>query len=748
MSISPARTHLRLWVLMVGAFALLGLCTTFGISSFLIGNLTQDARANLLSQAKLIALQFKPEDQSRLSRSDTALYKELTGALVKVERQVPSLRRVYAIRRIRGVYENTLDSTLAAPGGAVPAALLIPTPSPSRMVKDVFDSGVADADEEIVTDRVGPFFSAYAPLVDRTGHVLAVLGVDGDAREITAHVHAIERASTFGAIAVIILGALFSVIVVRQLVRSSRTEAWLRGASSSKGVFRATLLELGLAGSACAVMGLGAYGQIQMGQLKADETTSLNRSAALEQYRSSIISLLKDDKRKVATLRILSTSAEADGLVWVSGILQSAAEGPEKDWKEPLWQSLIAIKKKATQELSARNQIRLDTEFVNSNLNSTFVLAVFLAFGALILVRSAMRQQQELMIARHDSQRHQVAYEQVATNLPIGFFTYDEGLIESSNSAWDTLVTRLPGEDRMMALERVVHDEDLDMLKTAFKSAEANGEAFHLQFRVHYASDEIRHYETRGVWVRMEEEGIDNLLGFFVDVTSLVQTSQELELRNREIQAKNMLLSKALTDLEENFEAMVRSLVKAVEAKDKYTAGHSERVMQYSLRIGEALGISAQDLRILQRGTLIHDIGKIGIPDAVLMKPDKLTDDEFRVIQTHPTIGATMVRGIPVFEDCIPIILYHHERLDGTGYPMGLAGDEIPLLVRIASVADVFDALTSTRAYRSAMDIDRAITILRNDVEKGILDGKIVDVLADIVLRDGVLWRTALDEAA
>jgi len=163
--------------------------------------------------------------------------------------------------------------------------------------------------------------------------------------------------------------------------------------------------------------------------------------------------------------------------------------------------------------------------------------------------------------------------------------------------------------------------------------------------------------------------------------------------------------------------------------------------------VGQEMGLSATDLRILERGTLIHDIGKIGIPDALLTKPTSLTDEEYAVIKQHPMIGFRMIQGIPIFHECVPIVLWHHERMDGKGYPDQLSGDQIPLLVRIATVADCFDAMTSNRAYRQGMDTPRALSLLIEDGKNGALDSSIVGVLVKVVQRDGLLWKAA-DEAA
>ncbi|MBX3120379.1 MAG: HD domain-containing protein [Fimbriimonadaceae bacterium] len=223
---------------------------------------------------------------------------------------------------------------------------------------------------------------------------------------------------------------------------------------------------------------------------------------------------------------------------------------------------------------------------------------------------------------------------------------------------------------------------------------------------------------------------------------------EEVGIKNAEIEATNIVLTRALEDLQDNFEAMVQAWVKAVEAKDLYTAGHSERVMQYSTAIGRRMGLSEHDLRVLEMGTLIHDIGKIGIPDSILIKPSRLSNEEFEVVKSHPDIGYRMISSIPLFQECAPIVLWHHEKMDGSGYPDGLCGDEIPLLVKISTVADMFDAMTSTRAYRASLSASIALENLRKDAEKGALEPKIVEILAEIVNEQGVLWQPPRQDAA
>ena len=147
-----------------------------------------------------------------------------------------------------------------------------------------------------------------------------------------------------------------------------------------------------------------------------------------------------------------------------------------------------------------------------------------------------------------------------------------------------------------------------------------------------------------------------------------------------------------------------------VEAKDTYTRGHSDRVSEYSVLIGKKLGLNEEDIRRLRIGGLFHDIGKIGVPDSILQKNGKLSDDEYSEIKNHPTIGVHILSSASMFQDILPIVKHHHERYDGRGYPSQLKGEDIPYLARIAAVADAFDAMTSRRVYRDSLPIDVVIT--------------------------------------
>ena len=166
--------------------------------------------------------------------------------------------------------------------------------------------------------------------------------------------------------------------------------------------------------------------------------------------------------------------------------------------------------------------------------------------------------------------------------------------------------------------------------------------------------------------------------------------------------------AKLYEDLETSYLSAVRALANSIDAKDTYTMGHSERVAKYSIEIGKIMNLSDEDLKNLYIGALLHDIGKIGISEAIINKPDKLTNEEFQQIKTHPSRGAMIIEPAKFLKEKVPLIKYHHERFDGKGYPEGLKGEEIPLLARIICVADSFDAMTSKRAYRDTMPLEFA----------------------------------------
>ena len=180
----------------------------------------------------------------------------------------------------------------------------------------------------------------------------------------------------------------------------------------------------------------------------------------------------------------------------------------------------------------------------------------------------------------------------------------------------------------------------------------------------------------------------------------------------------------------------IKVLALALDARDHYTHGHSREVTEYAVAIAQEMGLSVKEIEIIRDAGILHDIGKIGIADALLLKPGRLTDEEYEQIKKHPEIGKSILEPVQCLADKIPLIYHHHERIDGTGYPQGLSGDDIPLGARILAIADSYQAMTSDRPYRKALSMQVAISELEKFRGRQ-FDSKIVDVFLRILKRMG-----------
>lgn len=195
---------------------------------------------------------------------------------------------------------------------------------------------------------------------------------------------------------------------------------------------------------------------------------------------------------------------------------------------------------------------------------------------------------------------------------------------------------------------------------------------------------------------------------YFLQLTLVKRTSDELSVTKGDLALVNERLRDSLDDMELHSLGTLQALVAAVDAKDSYTARHSIAVTDYAVAIGRRMGLASDDLADLERAGLLHDVGKIGTAEGILLKPDRLTDEEFTIMAEHSSMSGHIVEAVPSLSRLMPVLRAHHERWDGSGYPDGLAGERIPMLSRILSVADAFDAMTSDRPYRSPVSADVA----------------------------------------
>jgi putative two-component system response regulator len=205
---------------------------------------------------------------------------------------------------------------------------------------------------------------------------------------------------------------------------------------------------------------------------------------------------------------------------------------------------------------------------------------------------------------------------------------------------------------------------------------------------------------------------------------------------------KSLARIKRFTDELESAETVVFTLAASIEAKDPYTEGHCDRLSRYSVALGKRLGLSIDECTALRCGGVVHDIGKVAVPERVLLKPRPLDAHERELMEKHPVIGERICAPLKSFCQVLPIIRWHHERQDGSGYPDHLKGDQIPITARVLQTADIYDALTTDRPYRKALPAERAFAILRDEVRRGWWDGALVNEFEALLKELPEDWAT------
>ncbi|MDV3428941.1 MAG: response regulator [Bacillota bacterium] len=217
---------------------------------------------------------------------------------------------------------------------------------------------------------------------------------------------------------------------------------------------------------------------------------------------------------------------------------------------------------------------------------------------------------------------------------------------------------------------------------------------------------------------------------------SLKEKIEALETSDQENRRLYELISKEYNNEIEGSKSLMVALANVIEAKDTYTDGHTRRVSSISLSIGKELGLSQEEQEILEVAGIIHDVGKVGIPEDILNKPGKLTEEEFDVVKIHPVLGEKICKPLGAFKNYLDPIRHHHEKLDGSGYPDGLKESEISVITRILTIADIFDALYSDRPYREKLPLEKVESIMTDEADRGYIDKKIVNTLFDMIKKN------------
>jgi putative two-component system response regulator len=233
------------------------------------------------------------------------------------------------------------------------------------------------------------------------------------------------------------------------------------------------------------------------------------------------------------------------------------------------------------------------------------------------------------------------------------------------------------------------------------------------------------------------EERIRGIRSGADDFLSKPVNRQELLARTR-----SLLRLKEFTDELENAETVLFSLALSIEAKDPYTKGHCDRLSAYSAALGQRLGLPHEQCVALRRAGVVHDIGKIGVPEHILIKKGPLTETEWAVMKEHPATGERICSPLKSFRLVLPIIRHHHEKLDGSGYPDGLKGDRIPLTARVLQITDIYDALITDRPYRKALCHEAAIRTMRDEARRGWWDNSLIDEFEALLC-----WQAPLVDA-
>ncbi|GBE05097.1 MAG TPA: response regulator [Nitrospirae bacterium] len=300
-----------------------------------------------------------------------------------------------------------------------------------------------------------------------------------------------------------------------------------------------------------------------------------------------------------------------------------------------------------------------------------------------------------------------------------------EGLEFMERNAVDLVVLdiKMPGMDGITALKEIKkkYPDTEVILLTAFASLETAKSAVRFG-----ALDYLTKPFDKDDVLTVVEKGLDKKR----NSDRLKVEREKLLFRNRDLEAE---VNKARENILMGYEGTIQALIKTIDAKDHYTFDHSEHVSRMSSTIADVLGLSKEAREKIEHAAAIHDIGKIGIDERILKKQGPLTDEEFSDMKQHPEIGTSIVQSVPLLEDAIPVILHHHERYDGNGYPAGLKGAAIPLNARIVIVADAVDAMMRARPYRGSLPMEKVLSELRDNA------GTQFDpAIVDIILKDKV----------
>ena len=695
------------------------------VQSFQAAKEAADVR--LLDTSRLAAVQIDPEvlsDSVRDPVKNHARLEALRDSLKRIVGSSEDIDRIYTISRNDEGYALGL---IADSNGA-----LKKTEWTQETDTDFVEQAETSSRNKAVTLHslgAGKARRAILPLIGGDGATTALMVVE--ANNIGFHM-------TVDSIWTRLIGALVLAVVVSVLVGALLTFQ-IKAVNfesfkiTSTGKVTAWIFA-GLVASGAAIVIDGYFGFQQASRALQDTHTA---TASLR-YLETIEKELQPDRPAgwLARLQNAQHFFDDNGDPWIAAQIDSyikATGAPEAVRAEEGDLLLRAVRIERTRNQGALLDSEAQISLQNKSQAARLIVAVVLSLSTIGLLGAVLLKDRWLGKVKSEYDATRDAYQALLGNLPIGLFVYKDGGVVFTNGAWDNDESRDPNE-----VLNQIHEGDRDGFLRALDRLLAEGGKMAGEIRV-IDKGETRHFSIHGAVTENSDLGGSQVLVFCTDITALMAAKDEIHQKHRQVDEKNQQLQAAIRQVESSFQLVLKTMVKAVEARDPYTAGHSERVRQYSVRMAVELGLSEFERRTLSHGALIHDVGKIGIPDDILLKPDRLTAEEYDVVKKHPVIGARMIENVDLFKDCLPIVRSHHERLDGSGYPDHLKGEDIPFLVRIVSVADVFDAMTSNRSYRGEVSVDHAFEVIANEVAEGRLDPIVYEALRKIVAEYGII---------
>lgn len=638
----------------------------------------------------------------------------------------PDIIYVYTLRQTQDGWEFVLDPTppgdLDSDGVQDRSHLLDPYSAMTETGLRAYSNGEVLVESEPESDKWGSFYSGYAPIRLPNGTVVGLAGVDISKSILDAHYR--ENLASFWKFASLLVGLLFCLCAIGCLRDSERASADPRDETVS---LENTKLEpwlklalpLVLVVTLALVSGYFVLASNQGANGRESKRTSgemrlwIDRAHQLEHVTESDIAALQG--RWIAL-----------GLETPKGATSSLATTPQSAL-EAMSAELSQIESK--QQNSSEHALQELQKRVGewSIFGSAACCVTLFCIAALAMTTKRL----DLKSARYATLYRMYRSATHAKNcLPIGCFRIKNGVCDQPNLSALKTIELAKVEDFDWAFRQCLHPDDAPYI---FDHDEEVPRERSFQIRIQTDGSSPTYYAFRKVPVFGSHGELSHYMAFLIDIDEMVQKNLRLKEQQAYIESSNRQLRLTFDELMLSHQQMVRAFGKAVEAKDPYISGHSERVAKISVAIANALELPSEQIKTLELGCLLHDIGKIGIPDYILTKTDPLTEEEATIIRGHPLVGAYLVSDIARCQPCLPIIRSHHERLDGSGYPDGLVGEEIELNARICMVADIFDAMMDDRAYRKAHTPEAAIQELFLEVEMGRIDGKIVETLADMI---------------